>query len=30
MIKNKPVRLSIVGDTLYVATYNTAYEFKIE
>ncbi len=29
-VNSGPDQFEVVGDTLYVATYNTAYEFKIE
>ncbi len=29
-VNSAPGQFEVIGDTLYVATYNTAYEFKIE
>ena len=29
-VRSGPDQFEVVGDTLYVATYNTAYTFKIE
>ena len=29
-VNSGPDQFEVVGDTLYVATYNTAYEFKIQ